>query len=111
MEEIVELKNISAAYEGTTVLHDVNFTIRDKDFVGIIGPNGGGKTTLLKVILGLLKPTAGEVVYHGAKQALFAFPLELIRHRQRHVRHVVRQVEEERIVLVALNESDGIICT
>ena len=73
MEEIVELKNISAAYEGTTVLHDVNFTIRDKDFVGIIGPNGGGKTTLLKVILGLLKPTAGEVVYHGAKQALFGY--------------------------------------
>lgn len=73
MEEIVELKNIAAAYDGVTVLHDVNLTIREKDFIGIIGPNGGGKTTLLKVTLGLLKPTKGEVVYHGAKHSLFGY--------------------------------------
>ena len=73
MDEIVELRNIAAAYDGTTVLHDVNLTIRDKDFIGIIGPNGGGKTTLLKVILGLLKPTAGEIVYHAPKHTLFGY--------------------------------------
>ena len=73
MDKIVELRNIAAAYDGTTVLHDVNLTIRDKDFIGIIGPNGGGKTTLLKVILGLLKPTAGEIVYHAPKHTLFGY--------------------------------------
>ncbi|MDY4042245.1 MAG: ABC transporter ATP-binding protein [Marinifilaceae bacterium] len=73
MENIVELKNIAAAYDGNTVLHDVNFTIRKDDFIGIIGPNGGGKTTLLKVILGLLKPVAGEIIYHGSKHSLFGY--------------------------------------
>lgn len=43
MKEILELKDISAGYEQTTVLQGVNLTIRENDFVGIIGPNGGGK--------------------------------------------------------------------
>ena len=53
MNELLELKGITAGYEQTVVLRDVNLTIREHDFIGIIGPNGGGKTTLLKVILGL----------------------------------------------------------
>ena len=55
MNELLELKGITAGYEHTVVLRDVNLSIREHDFIGIIGPNGGGKTTLLKVILGLLK--------------------------------------------------------
>lgn len=55
MNEILELKGISAGYENHVVLRGVNLTIHDNDFIGIIGPNGGGKTTLLKVILGLMK--------------------------------------------------------
>ncbi|MDO4320766.1 MAG: ATP-binding cassette domain-containing protein [Bacteroidales bacterium] len=43
------------------ILHDVNLTVHQGDFVAITGPNGGGKTTLLRIILGLLKPTAGTV--------------------------------------------------
>ena len=61
---IIEIKNLSAGYDNRTVLHDVNLTVYERDFLGIIGPNGGGKTTLIKCILGLLKPTAGEILYH-----------------------------------------------
>ena len=43
---------------------DVNLNVYERDFLGIIGPNGGGKTTLIKCILGLLKPTAGEIIFH-----------------------------------------------
>ena len=62
---IIEIKNLSAGYDNRTVLHDINLTIYERDFLGIIGPNGGGKTTLIKCILGLLKPTAGEILYHS----------------------------------------------
>ena len=61
---VISVKNLSAGYDGKTVLRDVNLNVYERDFLGIIGPNGGGKTTLIKCILGLLKPTAGEVVYH-----------------------------------------------
>lgn len=61
---IIEIKNLSAGYDNRTVLHDINLIIYERDFLGIIGPNGGGKTTLIKCILGLLKPTAGEILYH-----------------------------------------------
>ena len=61
---IIEVRNLSAAYDGRTVLHDVNLDVYEHDFLGIIGPNGGGKTTLIKCILGLLKPTAGKIIYH-----------------------------------------------
>ncbi|MDO4164369.1 MAG: metal ABC transporter ATP-binding protein [Bacteroides sp.] len=63
---IIEIKNLSAAYDGRTVLHDVNLNLYKHDFLGIIGPNGGGKTTLIKCILGLLKPTGGEIIFHPA---------------------------------------------
>ena len=60
---LIEVKNLSAGYDSRTVLRNVNLTVYDRDFLGIIGPNGGGKTTLIKCILGLLKPTAGEILY------------------------------------------------
>ena len=46
------------------MLHDIDLTVYENDFLGIIGPNGGGKTTLIKCILGLLKPTAGKITYN-----------------------------------------------
>lgn len=60
---IIEIKNLSAGYDGRTVLRDVNLTVYERDFLGIIGPNGGGKTTLIKCILGLLKPISGEIKF------------------------------------------------
>ena len=66
---LIEIKNLSAGYDHRTVLRNVNLTVYDRDFLGIIGPNGGGKTTLIKCILGLLKPTAGEILYSD-KQSL-----------------------------------------
>ena len=62
---IVEMNNVSFAYNGDTVLQDVSLEIRQGDFMAMIGPNGGGKTTLLKLILGLLKPDTGSVRVTG----------------------------------------------
>ena len=61
---IIKIENLSAGYDQKTVLHDINFEISEKDFLGIIGPNGGGKTTLMKVILGLLKPSEGKITFY-----------------------------------------------
>jgi len=63
MAEILELRDVSAGYEGDMVLKDINLTIGDLDFIGVIGPNGGGKTTLVKLILGLIKPMQGSIVF------------------------------------------------
>ena len=54
-----------AGYNGTAVLKAVNLQIVEQDFLGIIGPNGGGKTTLMKTILGLLKPLSGTIVFEN----------------------------------------------
>jgi zinc transport system ATP-binding protein len=64
MGTIVELQNITAGYEDEIILKDVNFMINENDFIGVIGPNGGGKTTLVKVIIGRIKPITGKVIYH-----------------------------------------------
>lgn len=66
-EPLIQLTDISAAYDRKQVLTDVNLTVYEKDFLGVIGPNGGGKTTLMKVILGLLKPVHGTIRFfrHG----------------------------------------------
>ena len=61
---IIKIENLSAGYDNKTVLHDINLEVAEKDFLGIIGPNGGGKTTLMKVILGLLEPTEGKITYY-----------------------------------------------
>jgi zinc transport system ATP-binding protein len=63
--EIVKLKDIKVSYDDITVLEDITLSIYQHDFLGIIGPNGGGKSTLLKVILGLIKPRSGSVSIFG----------------------------------------------
>ena len=64
-EEIVSLKNVEVYFNSTPVLESISLSIKQNDFLAIIGPNGGGKTTLLKVILGLIKPNKGEVKVFG----------------------------------------------
>lgn len=69
MEKLIELTHVTAAYGHKTVLRDISLVVHKDDFLGIIGPNGGGKTTLLKVILGLLPPLSGTIrFYRDAKE-------------------------------------------
>lgn len=63
----IEIRNLSFSYEKTPVLSDVNFSVDAGDFLAIIGPNGGGKSTLMKLIVGLLKPSEGDVRVFGEK--------------------------------------------
>ena len=60
-QEVISMRHVWAGYGGPPILEDVNLSVKELDFVGLIGPNGGGKTTLLRVLLGLLRPTRGEV--------------------------------------------------
>lgn len=64
MSKILEIRNLSVGYEDKPyVLRDVNLDVFQDDFLGIIGPNGGGKTTLLKTLLGLVKPVSGNITF------------------------------------------------
>ena len=66
---MLELKNIgfsvSEESENVEILKDINLTINDSEFVAITGPNGGGKSTLAKVIAGINKPTSGQIIFDG----------------------------------------------
>jgi zinc transport system ATP-binding protein len=75
MSKILEISSASVGYDDELILRDVNFVISDFDFVGVIGPNGGGKTTLLKLILGELKPQKGTIEYLelNSNETLFGY--------------------------------------
>ena len=64
MQPIIQLNNVFAAYDKKVVLKNINLTIDEHDFLGIIGPNGGGKTTLIRLILGLKKPMKGQLLFY-----------------------------------------------
>ncbi|MGB4536613.1 MAG: ATP-binding cassette domain-containing protein, partial [Tenuifilaceae bacterium] len=80
MGKIFEFTSVSAGYDDEIVLKDVNFTVGDNDFVGVIGPNGGGKTTLLKLILGEIKPKRGTIEYFKREpnEVLFGYLPQVI---------------------------------
>lgn len=62
---VVSMRNVNYAYENKNVLNSINFEIPQGAFMGLVGPNGGGKTTLVKLILGLLKPDNGSIDLFG----------------------------------------------
>jgi ABC-2 type transport system ATP-binding protein len=64
---ILECKNLTKNFGAQSALHDVSFTIEAGRIVGLLGPNGSGKTTIIKLVNGLLTPTAGEVLVDGVK--------------------------------------------
>ncbi len=61
----VEVKNLYFKYDKELILENINFKLKDKEFMAIIGPNGGGKSTLLKLLLGFLKPLKGDIKIYG----------------------------------------------
>jgi zinc transport system ATP-binding protein len=64
-DSAVELSNVSFSYGATRILEDVNISLPSGEFISIVGPNGGGKTTLIKLILGLLRPETGKINVFG----------------------------------------------
>ena len=66
---MLEIRNLAKTYgsgeKATRAIEDVSFTVADREFVCVVGPSGGGKTTLLKCVAGLLQPTSGSVVLRG----------------------------------------------
>ena len=67
MNKIIELKNISKAFDGETVLDDISLDIYDNEFITLLGPSGCGKTTTLRIIGGFEQPDKGDVVFMGDK--------------------------------------------
>ena len=65
MDKIIELKNITKAFDGETVLDDISLTIHDNEFITLLGPSGCGKTTTLRMIGGFVQPDQGDVVFMG----------------------------------------------
>ena len=65
MKKIIELKNITKAFDGETVLNNISLDIYDNEFLTLLGPSGCGKTTLLRIISGFVQPDDGEVVFMG----------------------------------------------
>ena len=65
MSSSIEVKNLSKIYKSKKAVSNINFTINQNEIVGLLGPNGCGKTTTIGMILGLLKPTNGQVLING----------------------------------------------
>ena len=62
---MLELEHIKKAYDGVTILNDINLQINDGEIVSILGPSGCGKTTLLNLILGLVNADGGKIIFNG----------------------------------------------
>ena len=67
MDKLIELKGISKEYDGEKVLDNISMVIHDKEFVTLLGPSGGGKTTTLRIIGGFAEPDEGELLFGGER--------------------------------------------
>jgi ABC-2 type transport system ATP-binding protein len=65
MKNSIEVINLSKSYKSKQAVSSINFKINENEIVGLLGPNGSGKTTTIGMILGLLKPTSGKVLING----------------------------------------------
>jgi ABC-type Fe3+/spermidine/putrescine transport system ATPase subunit len=61
----LEIQNLTHIFNRQEVLHDINFTVNDGEFLSILGPSGCGKTTILRILIGLLAPTSGRIIKNG----------------------------------------------
>jgi len=64
-DRVIQIEDLRVQYDGITILEDINLSVNKGAFLGIIGPNGGGKTTLLKTIMGLVHPSHGQITVLG----------------------------------------------
>lgn len=64
---IISIQDLSFSYDGPTILDRINLEVDEGEFLGVVGPNAGGKSTLLKLVLGLLQPVSGSVLVLGNK--------------------------------------------
>ena len=67
MQNSIKVINLKKSYETKEAVKNINFEIKENEIIGLLGPNGCGKTTTIGMILGLLKPTSGEVLINGLK--------------------------------------------
>jgi zinc transport system ATP-binding protein len=67
MKKLIEIKNLNFCYNHKPILKNINLSINENEFIGIIGPNGGGKTTLLKLIMGFYEPHEGKILINNKK--------------------------------------------
>ena len=67
MKNLVEVKNIKKNYGKNEAVKGISFNIKEDEILGLLGPNGSGKTTTIGMLLGLLKPTSGEIFINGQK--------------------------------------------
>ena len=109
MDPLIKIVNLTVGYDKTPVLKGVNLEIFEHDFLGVIGPNGGGKTTLLKAILGLLKPTEGKIEFRndikGKKKPIGYLPQ--VRHIDRKFPITVFDVVKSGLMM--LNDSISLV--
>jgi len=81
---IISIRGLSFSYNSHRVLNNVNLDINEKEIVSIVGPNGGGKTTLLRLILGLLRPEAGTILVNGRPPSVASKMIGYVPQRARH---------------------------
>jgi zinc transport system ATP-binding protein len=91
---VVQVENVSFSFNHEPIIERANLTIRHKDFVWVVGPNGGGKTTLMKIILGLLQPDTGRV-------RVFGNDIDSVRRR---IGYVPQQPQLDRRFPITVNE-------
>jgi len=134
-EAIIKVKDLHVSYSQTKALSGVNMTVYDKEFLGIIGPNGGGKTTLVKAIIGLISQESGEVFIRDKEVIGYVpqlttfdreFPItveEVIlighlprkigffrkfsNHEKNHVKHVMKRLDIEKLANRQIGELSG----
>ena len=73
VKELIRVEKLSFAYDIENIIEDADFTINRNDVITVLGPNGGGKTTLLRILMGQLKQQKGSVSINGDRSRIFGY--------------------------------------